>query len=103
MGGDLAFGVTECGSVAANFPPETPADMLGARLGALLGGRVDGRLPLSHSDGEGGVSIESVSAMEGGGTTTTTTRGWRMWVKTNDQFMKAIVKNYGNKTIRVVM
>lgn len=42
---------------ATTFPPETPADMLGAllaaRLGAWLGGLVEGRLKLSHSEGEG--------------------------------------------------
>ena len=36
--------------------PETPADMLGARLG----GWVDGTLQLSHSDGEGDSLEEGV-------------------------------------------
>lgn len=61
-GEDEGLAVVEFRSAVDNLPPETPADMLGARLGALLGGRVEGRLE-SHSDGEGGVSIESGTAM----------------------------------------
>lgn len=37
----------------ASLPPETPADMLGALLGAWLGGLVEGRLQLSRSESVG--------------------------------------------------
>ena len=49
-GGSFLWGGFEgCVAGGTSFPPETPADMLGARLG----GWVDGTLQLSHSDGEG--------------------------------------------------
>lgn len=56
LAADLAAGGT-------TFPPETPADILGALLGALLGawlgGLVDGVLQISLSEGDGDSRIES--------------------------------------------
>lgn len=44
--------------------PDVPPDMLGARLTAWLGGRVEGALQLSLSDGEG-ESVAEVAAENG--------------------------------------
>lgn len=45
----MGDGFMVCVAREASFPPETPADMLAARLG----GWVDGTLQLSHSEGDG--------------------------------------------------
>lgn len=54
---DLSFLAVDLAAGGTNFPPETPADILGARLGALLGawlgGLVDGALQISLSEGDG--------------------------------------------------
>jgi hypothetical protein len=60
---DLSF-LADLAAGGTTFPPETPADILGARLGALLGawlgGLVDGALQISLSEGDGD------SRMDGG-------------------------------------
>jgi len=43
-----------------NLLPDVPPDMLGARLTAWLGGRVEGALQLSLSDGVGELAAEAV-------------------------------------------